>query len=1244
MALTREIFLFFIVDSFGQCYYVDALGKIQTCQPGDPNSWLPQAPHGWSDQQIGYGRNTKYWGLNRSYSQPLRFVNKGATILRHLLYAKRGSEEQIYLVVNKYNDLTDTYEGYYKGEIDLMNNVDDVPLDGITVNLMEGGLLKLFKAYENTTFEIPCDGSIPENLQVNIEGLMFHALFNYNTVPSQVTSRGAILPIVFLNQQGSEAGVIGTDQALEVFDPTNSAAFSSLLNNSSNYLFMSNKEIHDVKISGTLNFYGALSNASLVVWTSLNNRYPLINSITASRVPTGSISAENNYNVDVTIPTLAAGEAVFVMLITSDSSVNLGLTTTDLYVTFDSRFTDSSVWALKPYDLLALLLKKICYTAYTYPENRIYELQSNLLQQHSNLVLTSGSALRKERSSVIKTSLSEFFQAFDAQLSASMGNIQTISGEKLFFEQLNYVFDTSRVSMELGEVAKFKITPATDLYFDLLKIGYAEQKYDERQGNNEWNTTAQYKAPVRKVNKELNKISPYRADSYGVEYTRTLLPTSNSTNNKSDNDTFLLNIDLSKINTAQAYANGVTGNYYGSGYFLPDAGKGLNRGKRMAVENITGEGIAAQFDVDTVDSPGDVIRYVGSNTEASLSFKLQFSFRGDLSTHYFNIDTGIFWNNNVKEVLRSGMYYAFFNIRHNNTILYTQALTLSGGQVSNFTISKHFPNFDLKFADQFQFEILYCTKDPRSQSNNVNELGDESDGFLFVFNIEELTLVISDDNATPVYGLTKKNYESSPLPNANQAYNIEELSPVRLLQKQAGYIKSLLYNQLDRNLIFQVADKNSSLSTTLNGVTVMDGVDVPLGTLPGEILFRPFYFEFQTKVPTSFIDLVKSSANGHIKFSYCGNDFYGFPVDIKVKPALEDAQEWKLLCSPVVDLKNLIEIEYTGLDNIDIMKYNLAATHLSPVKFVQLGFMPKERYNFLHIDQDWFINQVGFWPFKENYFQKWQKNDVLELQCITNSLAPVTASLINSSGTVIDTFLYEQVNDNAVKSPLQLWQASYPLTSLEEGVYYLKLTAGTGTTTSVMISEGLHVKERWPMTLLFEYSSTRNRQATVFTSGYAPSFRVEAWLDEYMPNAKYAIYEDQPANLEMLNAIPYMNCTLNVGDNGGVPAWVIRLVDRILLLNRVSIDGVGYTREQDAKWDKIDVPLWPKKYYKIQLRESENSDFIAVYADGSNTSDGSGGSNGSGGDTLTVVYNINTDAFGDGADDTETIQVTKLIK
>jgi hypothetical protein len=51
-----------------------------------------------------------------------------------------------------------------------------------------------------------------------------------------------------------------------------------------------------------------------------------------------------------------------------------------------------------------------------------------------------------------------------------------------------------------------------------------------------------------------------------------------------------------------------------------------------------------------------------------------------------------------------------------------------------------------------------------------------------------------------------------------------------------------------------------------------------------------------------------------------------------------------------------------------------------------------------------------------------------------------------------------------------------------------------------------------------------------------------------------------------------------------------------------------------------------------------------VYADGSNTSDGSGGSNGSGGDTLTVVYNINTDAFGDGADNTETIQVTKLIK
>ena len=108
MALTREIFLFFITNSFGQCYYVDAIGKVQTCQPGDPDSWLPQAPQGWVDQQIGYGRNTKYWGLNRSYSQPLKFVNEGATILRYLLYSKRGSEEQAYLVVNKYNAQTDT--------------------------------------------------------------------------------------------------------------------------------------------------------------------------------------------------------------------------------------------------------------------------------------------------------------------------------------------------------------------------------------------------------------------------------------------------------------------------------------------------------------------------------------------------------------------------------------------------------------------------------------------------------------------------------------------------------------------------------------------------------------------------------------------------------------------------------------------------------------------------------------------------------------------------------------------------------------------------------------------------------------------------------------------------------------------------------------------------------------------------------------------------------------------------------
>ena len=353
-------------------------------------------------------------------------------------------------------------------------------------------------------------------------------------------------------------------------------------------------------------------------------------------------------------------------------------------------------------------------------------------------------------------------------------------------------------------------------------------------------------------------------------------------------------------------------------------------------------------------------------------------------------------------------------------------------------------------------------------------------------------------------------------------------------------------------------------------------------------------------------------------------------MQVKQKPALNEAQEWKVLCSPLTNIDDLIDLEYTGIDNIQLMNYGTAISKLCPIKFVPMGYTQPSQYNFIHIDQDWFINRVAFWPFKDNYFQKWQKNDVINIQCITNGLAPVVVQVYNDSGNVFDTFNLSSTTDAAVSSPLTLWQGAYSLAAVPEGYYYLVLTAGTGGTTTAFISEGIWVKTTHANTLLFEYTSDRNRQATIFTSGYTPSFRVEGWIENFDSESKFTTFEDQPANIVLINGIPYDLFDLNIADGVGIPDYIRRLLERIMLLSNVKIDGQYFTRNGDAKFEKTDIPGWPNKSWKLRIRDKFNSDTITLTTTGDLNSN------------LTVEYTINTKNFGDGAGTDNIVQVQTI--
>lgn len=87
----------------------------------------------------------------------------------------------------------------------------------------------------------------------------------------------------------------------------------------------------------------------------------------------------------------------------------------------------------------------------------------------------------------------------------------------VFFKHKNEVFDKSSV-LYLTNVSDCTYKLATDRLYSRLTIGYEKQDYDlGNNGKDEFNFKSVYTTGITLDDKELNMVSPYRADSYGVE-------------------------------------------------------------------------------------------------------------------------------------------------------------------------------------------------------------------------------------------------------------------------------------------------------------------------------------------------------------------------------------------------------------------------------------------------------------------------------------------------------------------------------------------------------------------------------------------------------------------------------------------------------------------------------------------------------------------------------------------------------
>lgn len=531
-----QIYFFFDENNNSYYQYGDTVLLSGSLRP------LEFTPDGWKKIQIQNQRNQTYFALDRSFSVPLDAVKDGAQILKHIYY-NYGVEAKVYMAICEQRLFFDAtnygfyYTLLYRGEVDLAQFMHDGAK--VKLNLMEGGLIKLIKAYENTKYEIPVD--VPDAVDVLMDGVELKQatsfLLNNGNLNNDLG--GHIIDLELLNTEAiNSLGALTEDRV-----KTGNAA--SALWGANSYFLVTGSQPATITVNWDFNVLlqlaagvGGINPTSIILQMCVVESSSSTNNIPLQTlgVHDPALIYNHKHHFSGSYSTTVPANRRVLLYMTANQNRDFTYFTYDNDGDFSISYTythhPTTIKALRPLYVFQQLIAKI--------SNGQYSAQSTFLQSIDNVVMTCGDAIRGLDGSVIKTSLRDFFSSYSSDFGLGMGMLGNTLRleEKAFWVQYADVID-------LGEVSKMKVSPATDLLINNIKIGSPNQSYDDVNGKQEFNTTHEYSAPITRVAKDLNLVSVYRKDCYGIEFTRLNLDGKTTTDSDSDNDVFMIHIESS---------------------------------------------------------------------------------------------------------------------------------------------------------------------------------------------------------------------------------------------------------------------------------------------------------------------------------------------------------------------------------------------------------------------------------------------------------------------------------------------------------------------------------------------------------------------------------------------------------------------------------------------------------------------------------------------------------------------------
>lgn len=609
-------FLPHITNDQGQSLHVVGSAIVQTSIPNP----IDDAPEGWEKSTIQYSRHPEMYALFKSYTTPLKFVLEGAYILRYMFYTF-GMEIVLYFIWLKLDATlggTLTHKSWYKGEPDLSTFKDSD--DGVECVINESGFFKDLNANKSIVYEYKLKDD-PRAVTVEISGVPIANTAAYIVADQFDYNVDSFTPIcVFSTNEGTNFVLDLQGQDYEQIPGVVSGG-GGYMETSNNYLFKNKSaQVQTVHATGNLivkctqQGSGAPHFARLMMYKE-SDVFPF-----PADIMNHSFDDQETVvrAIDQTF-VLQPGEKVFFLGIMQAANLSVFkiefIDGSKIFLDFKSIKPVTIHNALRAVDLG----RNICESM----SGGLSTMESDLLDNDPNLLITSGDAVRGIEDAVVKTKWTDYHTSINAVRCISFG----VANQNGKLETRRYGFQNIQIA-NLGLSSNLELTTANEFIYDSIENGYPVTDIEDVNGRYMFCNTCIYKLPGRRVKNTYDIKSIYLADPYVIELTRINLENKRTTDANTDNKVFFLDAEkvYNDITADMIFYNDLVFNF-GSFRVLNRTGLGLIPGIRFTIpsgQNTGSYSISAVYEdgADTVILlyNGVLFNFTGAENGITITF------------------------------------------------------------------------------------------------------------------------------------------------------------------------------------------------------------------------------------------------------------------------------------------------------------------------------------------------------------------------------------------------------------------------------------------------------------------------------------------------------------------------------------------------------------------------------------------------------------------------------------------------